>query len=137
MSVVTGAFVMKNAVVTIDSVAYANQCATAMLEPDSPTQTYRTLVPDGAVNDVDSAVWTFKLKGLQINDSGGLAKALRDATPGDQLDVTLAPVNSAGKAQATFVIIAKPVAFGGDQGKFAEIDDEFAVLGQPTFGTVS
>lgn len=133
----TGAYVMRNAVVTIDAVAYANQCATAQLVPDVPTQTYRTLVPDGVVQDVDSPVWTFKLKGLQINISGGLAKALRDATVGDILDVTLAPKNSTGEGQATFQIVAKPVVFGGDQGAFAEIDDEFAVLGQPTFGTVS
>lgn len=137
MSVATGAFVMKNAVVTVDSVAYANQCSKAMLTPDVPTQTYRTLVPDGSVSDVDSAAWTFELTGLQINSSGGLAKALRDATVGDLLDVTLAPVNTSGEAQATFQIRAMPVPFGGEQGKFAEIDVTFAVNGQPTFGTVS
>ena len=136
MAAPTGAFVMKNGVVTVDSVAYANQCAKARLVPDTPIQTYRTLVPDGVVQDIDSAVWTLELTFLQINIAGGLAKALRDATAGDILDVILAPKNVTGEAQATFQIVAMPVPLGGDQGKFAEIEMSFAVLGQPVFGTV-
>lgn len=137
MSVVDGAFVVKNAVVTIDSVTYANQCGSAQLIPDTPIQTYRTLVPDGAVQDVDSATWTFKVTFLQVNKSGGLAKALRTATAGDQLDVTFAPNNTTGQDNATFTIIAMPPPLGGDQGKFADAEMTFPVLGQPTWGTVS
>lgn len=137
MSAITGAFVMKNSVVTIDSVAYANQCAKARLVPDTPMQQYRTLVPDGVVSDVDSAVWTFEITFLQKNQSGGLAHALRSATAGDLLDVTLAPNNVSGDDQATFQIVAAPPPFGGDQGKFADAEMTFAVVGQPTFGTVS
>lgn len=137
MPVVDGAFVMKNAVVTVESVSYPNQCAKARLVPDTPMQQYRTLVPDGTVTDVDSPAWTFEITFLQVNKSGGLAHALRAAMPGDQLDVTLAPRNLTGDDQATFVIIAMPPPFGGDQGKFSDAEMTFGVLGQPVFGTVS
>lgn len=133
----TGAFVLKNATVTIESVAYANQCSKVRLVPDVPIQTYRTLVPDGAVQDVDSAVWTFEIAGLQINAAGGLAKVLRDATPGDELEVVLAPQAGTGNAQATFTVKALPVPFGDEQGKFSTIEVVLPVVGAPVFGTVS
>jgi hypothetical protein len=137
MAAPTGAFVVKNATVTLESIAYANQCTKAKLVPDVPIQSVRTLVPDGAVQDTDSAIWTFEITALQINESGGLAKALRDATPGDELDVVLAPQAGSGKPQATFVIKALPVQFGDDQGKFAMFEAALPVVGQPVFGTVS
>ena len=133
----TGAFVVRNATVTVESVAYANQCTKARLVPDTPIQTVRTLVPDGAVQDVDSSVWTFEISGLQINIAGGLAKALRDATAGDQLDIVLAPQAGTGNAQATFVALALPVPFGDEQGKFATTEIVLPVVGQPVFGTVA
>jgi hypothetical protein len=137
MAAPTGAFVLKDATVTIDSVEYANQCTKAQLTPDQPVQTVRTLVPDGVVSDVDSAAWTFDISALQINGSGGLAKALRDADPGDTLACVLAPSNGTGNAKATFTILVLDVPFGGEQGNFATFEASFPVVGSPVFGTLS
>jgi hypothetical protein len=137
MPAVDGAYVLKNAVVTIDSVEYANQARIARLVPDQPTQTYRTLVPDGTVTDVDSPAWTFELTGLQVNKTGGLAKALRALAVGEQVDVTLAPRDLVGDDQADFTIVAMMPQFGGEQGSFAEIELVFGVVGQPVFTAIA
>jgi hypothetical protein len=137
MTAATGAHVYKNALVSLEGTDYANQCRIARLDPDTPIQTYRTLVPDGVVQDVDSPVWTFAVAGLQINVAGGLAKALRDATPGDQLDIVLQPKLGSGQAQATFTVIALPVPFGGEQGAYLTFETALPVLGQPVFGTIA
>lgn len=131
----TGPFVYKDATLTVEGTAYANQATKARLVPDTPIQSVRTLVPDGQVQDVDSPLWTFELAGLQINIAGGLAKALRDATPGDELEIVLLPQAGSGMPQATFTALAIPVAFGDEQGKYATIDTVLPVIGQPVFGT--
>ena len=135
MSVPTDVFVMKNSSITVDTVEYANQCTRSRLKSDTPIQTKRTLVPDGIVQDVDSPAWTWEVAALQKNTSGGLAKALRDASPGDTLDVVFAPLTGSTKPQATFTILAMPVDFGGDQGSWADFEAVFPVVGQPVFGT--
>lgn len=135
MSVPTGVFVMKDSSIEIDSVQYENQMTRGRLVPNTPIQTARTLVPDGIVQDVDSPDWVFEVAALQKNDAGGLAKALRDADPGDQLEVVYAPKAGLSQPQATFTILALPVVFGGDQGKFADFEASFPVVGQPVFGT--
>lgn len=137
MPAATGAFVIKDALVTVDSVAYANQARIARLVPDQPIQTYRTLVPDGAQQDVDSPVWTFELTGLQINQTGGLAKALRALNPGDEVEVVLAPNNTSGDDQATFTIKAMTPPFGGEQGSYAEMEMVFPVVGAPVFAAIA
>ncbi|MDW3849656.1 hypothetical protein NMK34_23870 [Micromonospora sp. BRA006-A] len=134
MPAAAGAHVIKNAVVTIDGVEYANQVNKARLVPDQPIQTMRTLVPDGVVQDVDSPVWTFEISGLQINVAGGLAKALRDAN-GGEVDVVLQPRAGTGQATATFTVLALMPEFGGDQGEWATQELELPVVGQPVFGT--
>lgn len=135
MAAPTGAFLLKDALVTIATVEYANQCTKATLVPDVPIQTVRTLVPDGIVQDVDSAAWTFEISALQINGSGGLALALRSATPGTTLAVVLTPSAGTTKPKATFTVMALPVDFGGEQGNFATFDCVLPVIGQPVFGT--
>jgi hypothetical protein len=135
MPAATGAHVMRNALVTIDEVEYANQCTKARLVPDTPVQSVRTLVPDGVVQDVDSTVWTFELSGLQIwNNGTGLADALNDAA-GTEIEVVLQPRVGTGQSTATFTIIAMPVEFGGEQGNFREFEAEFPVIGAPVFET--
>lgn len=137
MAVPTDVYVLKNASVEVETVEYANQCTLARLVPETPIQTKRTLVPDGVVQDVDSPAWTFEISALQKNTSGGLAKALRDATPGSQLDVVLVPDDGLSKPQASFTILALPVDFGGEQGDWAEFEAVFPVVGQPVFGTTA
>src|SRR6188768_1459747 len=137
MAAVDGAYVIKDALVTIDSVEYANQCRIAQLTPERETQTYRTLVPDGAQSDEDSPIWTFDLTGLQVNKTGGLAKALRALEPGEEVIVVLAPRNLVGDDKATFTIRAKQPQFGGEQGTWAEIEMSFGVVGQPVFSSIA
>lgn len=137
MPAAAGAYVVKDASVTVDGVEYANQVRIARLVPDQPTQTYRTLVPDGAQTDVDSPTWTFELTGLQINRTGGLAKALRALTVGEQVEVVLAPRDLTGDDKATFTIIGQRPTFGGEQGSWAEMELVFGVVGDPVFSAIA
>jgi hypothetical protein len=126
---------MKDSSVSVNAVDYNNQCTRSRLVPDTPIQTKRTLVPDGIVQDVDSPAWVWQVAALQKNDTGGLAKALRDATPGAELDIVFLPVAGSTKPQATFTVLALPVDFGGDQGSWADFEAVLPVVGQPVFGT--
>lgn len=134
MSAPTGAYVLRNASITVDTMEFANQVKKARLVPETPIQTYRTLVPDGVVQDVDSTVWTFELSGLQINETGGLAKALRDAA-GTEIDIVLQPKVGTGQTTATFTALAIMPPFGDEQGKYMEVDLTLPVVGGVTFGT--
>ena len=136
MPAVDGAFVLKNASVTIDDVEYANQLTKAKLVPDTPIQTVRTLVPDGQVQDTDSTVWTFEISGLQVNKTGGLARALRAAS-GTEVEVFLQPKLGTGEDTATFTIKVLPSEFGGEQGSYMMTELTFPVVGQPVFGTAA
>lgn len=134
----TGAFVMKNSIVTIDAVEYANQVRVARFVPEASIQTYRTLVPDGVVQDVDSATWTFELTGLQINRTGGLAAALRAMDPGDTFTVILEPeAGVVGSGRATATVMAVPVPFGGEQGSFATMELVLPVVGEPAITPIA
>lgn len=130
----TGAQVYRDALITVDGVDYANQLSKARLVPDQPIQTYRTLVPDGVVQDVDSVVWTFELTGLQINIAGGLAAYLR-TNSGLTVAVVLQPKTGVGLPTASFSAIALMPEFGGEQGAFQTIDMTLPVSGGVTFGT--
>lgn len=126
-----GAFVMRNAVVTIDTVAYANQSSTARLTPEVETQTWRGLVPDAIVQDVDNPVWTFNLAAIQdFTTAQGLARYLTD-NHGNDIEVTLEP--KAGAVGATFTAKAVATEFGGEQGQFCTIEVELPVTGQPVW----
>lgn len=130
----TGAQVYRDALITVDGTDYANQLNKCRLVPDQPIQTYRTLVPDGVVQDVDSVVWTLEITGLQINIVGGLAAYLRTNSA-----LTLAwvvqPKTGVGLPKATFSAIALMPEFGGEQGAYQVIDMSLPVLGGVTFGT--
>lgn len=134
MPVPAGRILYRDAVVTIDSVEYANQVNKARLVPDTPTVTYKTLVPDGVVQDTDTTTWQFELSGLQIRGVTGLAAAL-NAAAGDEIEVILQPKSGTGQPTATFTMVAMPVEFGGEQGNYLTFDATFPVVGQPTFGT--
>lgn len=136
MSTPTDVYVMKNSTVKVGATDYANQCSRSRLVPDTPVQTRRTLVPDGVVQDVDTPSWTWEVAALQKNNTGGLAKALRDAvTAGTEtLSIEFIPDNGDAKPEATFTIIPMMVPFGGDQGAWADFEAVFPVLGQPVFG---
>jgi hypothetical protein len=130
----SGAYVFRDALITVDTVEYTNQINKARLVPDQPIQTYRTLVPDGVVQDVDSVVWTLELTGLQINVAGGLAAYLR-TNSGLTLSWVIQPRTGVGQAKATFSAIAMMPEFGGEQGAYAVMDLTLPVIGGVTFGT--
>lgn len=133
MAPAAGAHIFRNAIVEIDGTVYTNQVRVARLVPDQPVQTFRPLVPDGVVSDVDTPVWTFEISGLQIDAAGGLAKALREAS-GEPLEITLQPKVGTGQPTATFTVIALSPPFGGEQGNWLEMELSLPVQGQPVFG---
>lgn len=136
MPVVAGVYVVRDALVTVDAVEYGNQVTSARLVPDTPIQTLRTLVPDGAITDVDSTVWTLEITAVQKNNTGGLVKALRALDPGEQVPVILTPKDLAGEDTASFTIMGLPAPFGGAQGAFPTAELVFPVVGQPVFTAV-
>ncbi len=124
--------VMKNSLVSVEATDYANQLTRARLVPDTPSQTTRTLVPDGAITDVDSPAWTFEIAGLQKQATGGLASLLNSSTPGDLLDIIFEPSKSiSGQPHYVFQVVAKPVPVGGDQGAQSTFEVVLEVIGQP------
>jgi len=136
MAVVPGVYVVRDANMTINAIEYGNQVTSARLVPDTPIQTLRTLVPDGAIVDVDSTVWTLEITAVQKNNTGGLVKALRALTPGEQVPAVLTPKDLAGEDTAAFTIMGLPAPFGGAQGSFPTAEMVFPVVGQPVFTAV-
>jgi hypothetical protein len=134
MPVAAGAHVMRDCTITMDGIEFAPSLTKGRLVPDSPIQQLRTLVPDGVITDVDSAVWTAELSGVQVWGPGGLAKALWDAR-GTEVVVVLQPRVGSGQDKATFTMISIPVEFGGEQGTFRLFEATFPVVGEPTFAT--
>jgi hypothetical protein len=139
MPAVTGHIgVLKNSLVSIEAVDYANQLTRARLVPETPSTTLRTLVPDGSITDVDSPVWTFEIAGVQKQATGGLASVLNAATPGDLLDVIWEPVAAlVGQPHYVFQVVAKPVPVGGDQGGQALFEAVLEVIGAPVKSLIS
>ncbi len=130
--------VLKDSLVEFAATDYANQLTRARLVPDVPSQTVRTLVPDGALTDVDSAAWTFEIAGIQKLATGGLVKMLNDAEPGDIIAVEWEPKKGVvGQPTYTFNVVAQPVTVGGDQGAFATFEAVLQVVGSPTVGTIA
>lgn len=126
----TGGFVMKDALIKFGAVEYGNQCKEMRLVPDQPVQVYKTLVPDGAAVDVDSATWSLKMKGLQINATGGLAEYLND-NAGTVVALEFEPKR--GGKKATVNVMAKFTDFGGETGAWAEVELELPCVGSPVF----
>jgi hypothetical protein len=122
---------MKYAVVKIETVDYAAYATTALLTPDTPSQSLRTLVPDGVITDTDSAIWTFQLAGA---NQTALATALR-AAEGTSVEVIFQAEFGTGKEVATFDVVVPALPFGGTQGAFRTFDLSMAVSGQPEFTT--
>jgi hypothetical protein len=135
MPTATGAYVYRDAFISVDGTDYANQLRKGVLTPDQPVLTYKTLVPDGTVQDTDSESWAFEIEGLQINVAGGLAYYLRSLPTGTQITCILRPKTGVAMPQATFTAIAMKPPFGGEQGAFLTKALVLPVVGTPTFGT--
>lgn len=132
MAAPLGAYVLRDANFTVEATDYANQATSVVLTPEQPTQTLRTMVPDGIVQDVDSAVWTCSINGVQDYVAArGLARLLTDMA-GQQIDIVFTPRVGVG-TKATVTCIAKAVPFGGEQGAFTTFSVELPVVGAPVF----
>jgi hypothetical protein len=133
MTAPLGGYVLKDALVSFAATDYANQCTKVTLTPDQPTQTLRTVVPDGVVIDIDSTVWTLEIAGIQDYKTGqGLAAYLNDNT-GTVQTVVVTPRKSGPGRTATLQVMCKSVPFGGDQGTFTTIDVVLPVVGAPVW----
>ncbi len=132
MPAAVGGYVLKDGTITFEATDYSNQCKTIMLTPAQETQTYRTIVPDGTKQDVDTEVWTLSVAGLQDYEAArGLARFLTDNS-GQKLDVVLTPDQDQG-VSATVTVTAKAVPFGGDTGSWTEFSVELPCDGRPVF----
>ena len=75
MAAPAGAYVLRDALFTVAGTDYANQCTSVVMTPEQETQTLKTMVPDGIVQDVDTASWTLSINGIQDMTNGqGLAR---------------------------------------------------------------
>lgn len=134
MSAPLGAYVLRDAEFMVEATDYANQCTSVVLTPDQATQTLRTMVPDGIVQDVDSAVWTCSINGIQdYKAAQGFARLLTDMS-GQELDIVFTPKKGTGNATATVTVVGKAVPFGGEQGAFTTFSIDLPVIGEPVFG---
>lgn len=130
--------VMKDSLVEFETVDHANELTRARLVPETPSQTTRTLVPDGAITDVDSPTWTLELAGLQKHITGGLGLLLNTTTPGDLLDVVYEPrAGVVGQPSYAFQVVSKPIPVGGDQGAQALFEVVLEVIGAPVKSIIS
>lgn len=131
MTAPSGAYVLRDALFKVETTDYANQCTSVVMTPNQDTQTLKTMVPDGIVQDVDTATWTCSINGIQdYVTAQGLARFLTENS-GQQVDIEFEPKKGGVKATATCV--AKAVPFGGEQGSFTTFDVELPMIGEPVF----
>jgi hypothetical protein len=131
MTAPTGAYVLRDALFTVEGTDYANQCTSVVMTPTQETQTLKTMVPDGIVQDVDTPTWVCSINGIQdYVTAQGLARYLTDHS-GEQIDVVFEPKK--GGVTATAVLVAKATPFGGEQGAFTTFDVELPMIGAPAF----
>lgn len=132
MAAYARAYVVRNAIVTIESVAYTDQVTKARLVPDTPTQTLRTF--GGVIKDRDTTSWTLELSGVQDRGAGGLGDALDDAVAaGENLEIEIQPKAGTGQDKAVCTIVPVPIEFGGESGAFKTFEQTFEVVDQPVF----
>lgn len=131
MTAPAGAYVLRDALFTVVGTDYANQCTSVVMTPEQETQTLKTMVPDGIVQDVDTATWTLSINGIQDYVAAqGLARFLTDNS-GVQLAIVFEPKK--GGVTATATVVGKAVPFGGEQGAFTTFDVQLPMIGAPVF----
>ena len=131
MTAPAGAYVLRDALFTVAGTDYANQCTSVVMTPEQETQTLKTMVPDGIVQDVDTATWTLNVNGIQdFTTAQGLARYLTDHD-GEQIAIVFEPKK--GGVSATVTAVAKATPFGGEQGTFVTFDLQLPMIGYPVF----
>lgn len=131
MTAPAGAYVLRDALFTVAGTDYANQCTSVIMTPEQETQTLKTMVPDGIVQDVDTATWTLNVNGIQdYVTAQGLARYLTEHS-GEQIAIVFEPKK--GGVSATVTAVAKATPFGGEQGAFTTFDLQLPMIGEPVF----
>lgn len=134
MPAAPGGYVIKDALFSLGPVGgpevnYTNQFDTVTLTPEQATQTKKTLVPDGTLQDVDTETWSLNLAGIQdYVDARGFTRYLFDNS-GVKAQFTVEP--RSGEEGMTGVCTLKAVPFGGETGNWAEFSVELPVTGRP------
>lgn len=129
MAAPAGGYVLRDTECTFDGTDYANQLTKIRFVPDTPTQTLRTLVPDGVVQDIDSATWVLELSGIQDHVTAQGFCAYCTTNAGDTVTVVYTP--RTGGPVMTADVILKAMPFGGEQGAFTTFETELPVVGTP------
>jgi hypothetical protein len=129
MAAPVGGYVLRDTECTFDGTDYANQLSKIQFTPDTPIQTMRTLVPDGIVQDIDSAVWTLELSGIQDHVTAQGFCAYLVANAGDTVTVVYTPKPGGPAMTADVILMAVP--FGGEQGAFTSFEVTLPVVGTP------
>jgi hypothetical protein len=134
-----GAYVYKNASITVNGTQYANAVIRGRLVPTQEIQTVKVLVPDGVLQDVDDATYVFSLLAVSASvtgDSGSLWDVI-DSNSGLELDVVLTPKAGEGK-EATFTVLGMRLPFGGEEnGQFATFEIDLPVVVAPVYSDVT
>jgi hypothetical protein len=126
--------VIRNAVVEIDTVEYANQVTVVRLTPETAIQQMPTMSPTGTVSDVGTPIWTCEMEGIEDNGTGSLGAALRTAANnGDTVELVFQPQAGTGQDVATATLVAMQIPFGGETGEFRTFSMTFPVEGSPVF----
>ena len=133
MPAYAGARKNRNALLKLGGTTFTNQAWVSLIDPDTPDEQRRTLVPDGAVSDVDSPTWILKLTGFQDHEPGGLADFLWD-NAGLTVTFEHCPEVGSGKAKFTGSLVCKHPPIGGEQGEWMQMEIELPVQGTPVKG---
>lgn len=134
MAAYARAHVIKNAVVKVDTVEYANQVTVVRLVPETSIQQMPTMSPTGTVSDVGTPIWTLEMEGIQDFGAGSLGAAIRTAAAaGDTFDLEFQPQAGTGQDKAVAEVVAMQIPFGGETGEFRTFSMTFPVEGSPTF----
>jgi hypothetical protein len=133
MAAPTGGYVLRDAIVKFGSTVFTNQVQKVRLVPNVTRETFKTLVPDGVVNDV-TTFWELELMGVQDWETGGIADYL-NTNAGSVVTVVVAPRSGTGRKQATVSVMCQPVEFGGEQGSLNTFDVTLGCNGTPVFSS--
>ena len=128
--------VLRNSTLTIEATDYSAKVRKVRFVPTTSSTTYRTLVPDGAMTDVDSPTWAVELQGVQDWMTGGIARYLLD-NHGTLATFVFTPKNGTGNRKVTAEVMCMAVPFGGEEGQFADFDVTLPVDGEPAWSDVS
>jgi hypothetical protein len=133
MSASIKGYVFRSGHYLVNAMDVSNQVTKSQLVPDQPAQVLRTMVPDGAIADVDNATWTWELSAIQdFTTTTGIAAILSDHA-GEHIDVVHTP--KLGGPSWAFTVIAAAVPSGGEQGSWNTFDATLQVVGQPVRST--